>query len=151
MERYKKWLLIFFVLIITILVFAKYKMTTIGKELPTGYLYEPDTAVMKSGSFNYIAEKYKLQKLDSQSHLYFSEEINTEFPGRIFKIYELISANELKKAQDLKGNVIVRNYPDQAEKIVKKFKISPSKKDFLIFTKNYYGNLIIKAEIIHYY
>lgn len=33
MERYKKWILVFFALIITILIFAKYKMTTVGKEL----------------------------------------------------------------------------------------------------------------------
>lgn len=33
MGRYKKWILIFFTLMISILIFAKYKMTTIGKEL----------------------------------------------------------------------------------------------------------------------
>lgn len=34
MVRYKKWILIFFAFIITILIFAEYKRTTIGKELP---------------------------------------------------------------------------------------------------------------------
>ncbi len=125
--------------------------TTIVEELPAGYLYEPDTALMKSGAFDYIGEQFDLYKLESQSHLYFSKEINSQFPGRIFEIKEVWTPNEFKKLPVLKGNVIVRNYPDQAEKIVKKYKITPSKDDFLIFTKNYAGNLIIKAEIIHYY
>ena len=123
----------------------------IGKELPTGYLYEPDTAVMKSGAFNYIAKKYDLQKLESQSHLYFSDEVNTDFPGRVFKIEKVLSPNELKKVQYLRGNVIVRNYPDQAEKIIKKYKIAPSKREFLIFTKYQSSFIIINAEIVQYY
>lgn len=34
MGRYKKWILIFFALMLSILVFIEYKRTTIGKELP---------------------------------------------------------------------------------------------------------------------
>lgn len=33
MRRYKRWILIFFAFMIIIFIFAKYKMTTIGKEL----------------------------------------------------------------------------------------------------------------------
>ncbi len=125
--------------------------TVIGQQLPTGYLYEPDTSLMKSGAFDYIAEKFFLEKLDVQSHLYFSNKINAEFPGRIFEIKEILAPNEFKKSQGLKANVIVRNYPEKAENLVKKYKIAPSKKDFLIFTKYYSGLLIVKAEIIQYY
>jgi hypothetical protein len=116
------------------------------------YLYEPDAALMKSGAFDMIADKYSLTKLDQQTQLYFSERINTTFPGRIFLISNFISAAALKKRKDLTGNVIVRNYPDKAENLVKKYRIKPDREKFLIFTHSRSeGNLIIEAKIIQHY
>jgi 16S rRNA G966 N2-methylase RsmD len=124
--------------------------TTLAQTLPNGYLYEPDVAVMKSGAFELIAEKFDLQKLAAQSHLYFSNRVTKEFPGRIFEIKALLKPNELKR-NALAGNVIVRNFPEKAENLVKKYKIAPSKNDFLIFTNTLNGNMLIKAEIVQYY
>jgi hypothetical protein len=122
-------------------------------EISTGaYLYEPDAALMKSGAFDLIASKYNLTKLDHQTQLYFSETINTSFPGRIFRINNFISAAALKKQKELTGSVIVRNYPDKAENLVKKYKIRPDREKFLIFTQSQSrGHLIIQAEIIQHY
>ncbi len=118
---------------------------------PTGYLYEPDVALLKSGAFNLIAARFGLEKLHQQSQLYCSIEIKPDFLGRIFKIESLISLNELKKEKDLKGNVIVRNFPEKAENLVKKYKIGPSKDHFILFTQTINGYLAIKAQIIQYY
>lgn len=118
---------------------------------PTGYLYEPDVALLKSGAFNLIAARFGLEKLHQQSQLYCSTEIKPDFLGRIFKIESLISLNELKKEKDLKGNVIVRNFPEKAENLVKKYKIGPSKDHFILFTQTINGYLAIKAQIIQYY
>lgn len=118
---------------------------------PTGYLYEPDVALLKSGAFNLIAARFGLEKLHQQSQLYCSTEIKPDFLGRIFKIESLISLNELKKEKDLKGNVIVRNFPEKAENLVKKYKIGPSKDHFILFTQTINGYLAIKAKIIQYY
>ncbi|WP_379092121.1 hypothetical protein [Pedobacter sp. UC225_65] len=63
----------------------------------------------------------------------------------------MISLNELKKEKDLKGNVIVRNFPEKAENLVKKYKIGPSKDHFILFTQTINGYLAIKAKIIQYY
>ncbi|WP_285057562.1 class I SAM-dependent methyltransferase [Pedobacter ginsengisoli] len=116
------------------------------------YLYEPDAALMKSGAFDLIGDKYNLTKLDRQTQLYFSEAINPTFPGRIFRISSFISAAALKKQKELTGNVIVRNYPDKAENLTKKYKIKPDREKFLIFTHSKSkGHLIIEAEIIQYY
>jgi len=117
-----------------------------------GYLYEPDAALLKSGGFALIAPRYGLQKLHHQTHLYVSMSINTNFPGRIFKIKNVISTSLLKKQKDLKGNVIVRNYPDHAELLIKKYKIKPDNRNFLIFTHSTIeGNVIIDSEIIQHY
>ncbi|MFA6276447.1 MAG: hypothetical protein WC622_06845 [Pedobacter sp.] len=125
--------------------------TEIANTLPVGYIYEPDVALLKSGAFNLIAERFGLKKLHSQSQLYFSEEIKSEFLGRIFEIKSLLNLNELKKEKNLKGNVIVRNFPEKAENLVKKYKISSSHDDFILFTQTNAGYLVIKAKIMQHY
>ncbi|RZL47169.1 MAG: hypothetical protein EOP00_12745 [Pedobacter sp.] len=125
--------------------------TEIAQTAPKGYLYEPDVALLKSGAFNLIAEEFSLQKLHQQSQLYFSEQVKPEFLGRIFEIKSLVSVNELKKEKTLVGNVIVRNFPERAENLVKKYKISSSHDDFIIFTQTLKGYIVIKAKINQHY
>jgi 16S rRNA G966 N2-methylase RsmD len=125
--------------------------TTITVEEPHGFLYEPDVALLKSGGFNFIAQKFKISKLHQDSQLYYSDQINPDFLGRIFKVKTLLSINELKKDKALVGNVIVRNFPANAADLVKKYKIAPSDNDFIIFTQTLKGYLAIKAEIIQHY
>lgn len=120
--------------------------------LPSLYLYEPDAALLKSGAFNLIGSAYGLSKLHPQTQLYTSSEVNKDFPGRIFKIEEILTTAELKRAANLTGNVIVRNYPAKPEDLVKKYKIKANKNLFLIFAKVANGeNVILKASIIQYY
>jgi hypothetical protein len=115
------------------------------------YLYEPDVSLLKSGAFNLISNRYDLQKLHSQSHLYYSNELKPDFLGRIFKIEAQLTLNNLKKEKDLKGNVIVRNFPERAENLVKKYKITPTDHDFILFTQTNSGYLAIKATILQHY
>lgn len=116
------------------------------------YLYEPDSALLKSGAFNLIGKTFGLQKLDSQTQLYTAAVANHLFPGRIFKINSIIRSAELKKEKQLTGNVIVRNYRDKAENLVKKYKIKPDQHRFLIFTQSKTeGYLIIDATIEQHY
>lgn len=116
------------------------------------FLYEPDAALLKSGAFNLIAKTYGLKKLDKQTQLYTSDTLNELFPGRIFRINRIISSGELKKEKQLIGNVIVRNYRDKAENLVRKYKIKPDKCQFLIFTQSKKdGYIVIDATIEQYY
>lgn len=116
------------------------------------YLYEPDSALLKSGAFNLIAKTYGLQKLDAQTQLYTADIPNKLFPGRIFKINRIINSGELKKGKQLTGNVMVRNYRDKAENLVKKYKIKPDQQQFLIFTQSRTdGYLIVDATIEQHY
>ncbi|WP_316809879.1 hypothetical protein [Pedobacter heparinus] len=119
---------------------------------PHGYLYEPDAALLKSGGFNLIGLNYGLKKLNIQTQLYTSDQINSLFPGRIFKIHRVINPGELKKEKMLRGNVIVRNYRDRAENLVQKYKIKPDKHQFLIFTQSRNdGYIVVDATIIQHY
>lgn len=123
----------------------------IAVSVPSGYLYEPDVALLKSGAFNLIAKRFALQKLHQHSQLYFSPEIKPDFLGRIFEINAVLSLNEFKKEKNLAANVIVRNFPESVENLVKKYKIIPSHNDFLLFTQGTSGYMVIKARIIQHY
>lgn len=125
--------------------------TYIENPIAGGYLYEPDVALMKSGAFNAIGNRFKLKKLAKQSHLYFSANLHTDFIGRIFEIERLFAPNELKKQQNLKGNVIVRNFPERAENLVKKYKIVPSDTTFYIFTQQQKNYMVLRGKIVQYY
>ncbi|SOD12992.1 THUMP-like domain-containing protein [Pedobacter xixiisoli] len=120
-------------------------------ELKGGFLYEPDVALMKSGAFNAIANQFELKKLGKQSHLYFSEEFDKSFIGRVFKIETNLAPNELKKKKSLQGNVIVRNFPERAENLVKKLKVKPNQETFYVFTQVQQQYVVFKTNIVQYY
>lgn len=115
------------------------------------YLYEPDVCLLKSGAFNLISNHYDLKKLHQHSQLYYSDEFNPAFIGRIFEVKSQLTLNELKKEKDLKGNVIVRNFPEKADVLVKKYKITPTHDDFILFTQTNLGFIVIKAKILQHY
>ncbi|WP_113635059.1 class I SAM-dependent methyltransferase [Nubsella zeaxanthinifaciens] len=121
------------------------------EDVTEGFLYEADAALMKSGAFNAIANLYDLQKLGKQSHLYYSKTKQTSFAGRIFEIDTVLNPNELKKAKQLTGNVIVRNFPEKAENLVKKFKIKPDQQTFYLFTQLGQNYVVVKTNIVQYY
>ena len=119
---------------------------------PGQYLYEPDVALLKSGAFNLIADHYQLHKFHAQTQLYLSSEIHANFPGRIFKIDQVLSAGAVKKEKNLVGSVIVRNYPDKAAALVDKYQIKPDDIQFVIFTQSKTaGKIIVKSSIIQHY
>jgi len=106
--------------------------------LPKKYLYEPNTAILKSGGFNEIAIHYKLHKLHQHSHLY-TNDILIDFPGRSFEITEVIPYNkkELKKRfKKQQVNVTTRNFPKSVNEIRKELHLKDGGTEYLFFTTN---------------
>ncbi len=113
--------------------------------LPQKYLYEPNSAIMKSGGFNEVSNQYKLDKLHVNSHLYTSNNL-IDFPGRIFEIMQNIpySKNEMKNTlQNAKSNITTRNFPDTVENIRKKWKINDGGATYCFFTTDKNDNKIV--------
>ena len=81
------------------------------------FLYEPNAAILKGGAYKLISERFGLQKLDVNTHLYVSDKLVEDFPGRVWKTSPLPSPKEKVISQ---ANVIVRNYPLTAEQLKKK-------------------------------
>ena len=91
------------------------------------YLYEPNAAIMKSGAFKLIGNRYVLNKLHKNTQLYTSNDYIPEFPGRIFEVTGQCgnSKNEFKDLsfRTPKANISTRNYPLSVEELRKKLKI----------------------------
>jgi 16S rRNA G966 N2-methylase RsmD len=105
-------------------------------EEPQKYLYEPNAALMKAGAYKLIASKFVVQKLHPNTHLYTSDELIENFPGKKLLIKEVFkpSKKEIKKrVKNGTVNVIVRNYPMGANEIKKKFGLKDGGEEFLIF------------------
>ena len=104
--------------------------------LPQKYLFEPNSAIMKSGGFDQVSHFYKLNKLHRHSHLYTSDEA-IDFPGRIFEIKNCITYGKSEMKQYLenqKANITTRNFPDSVESIRKKWKIKDGGDSYCFFT-----------------
>lgn len=112
--------------------------------VPKKYLYEPNSAVMKSGGFNQIASFFSLDKLHINSHLYTSDEL-INFPGRTFQIEKILNCSKkdmIENFSNQKMNVTVRNFPDTVENIRKKWKIKDGGNQYCFFTTDKNENKI---------
>ena len=113
--------------------------------LPQKYLYEPNSAIMKSGGFDEVSTIFKLNKLHKHSHLYTSE-VLIDFPGRSFEIEKVISYNKNDMKTELlnqQANITTRNFPDTVENIRKKWKIKNGGNLYCFFTTDKNENKIV--------
>ncbi|TDW49025.1 hypothetical protein EV144_103550 [Flavobacterium sp. 270] len=113
--------------------------------LPQKYLYEANSAIMKSGGFDEVSSSFKINKLHKHSHLYTSEEL-IDFPGRRFKVEKVISynKNDMKnELQNKQANVTTRNFPETVENIRKKWKIKNGGNIYCFFTTDVKDNKIV--------
>jgi hypothetical protein len=103
---------------------------------PESYLYEPNAAILKSGAFNLIADKFQLKKLHKNTHLYTRDSV-VDFPGRIFKIMKTIPyTKKLIRAGITfdKANVATRNFPETVSQLRTKWKILDGGELYVFFT-----------------
>ncbi|WP_025743160.1 THUMP-like domain-containing protein [Aquimarina pacifica] len=105
--------------------------------MPKKYLYEPNSAILKSGGFLSISKAYKLEKLHAHSHLYTSDSF-IDFPGRSFEIITTYPYQK-KTIASLginKANITTRNFPETVAVLRKKLKIKDGGDVYLFFTTN---------------
>ena len=113
--------------------------------LPKKYLYEPNSAIMKSGGFNEISHHFQLDKLHPHSQLYTADFI-LEFPGRIFEIQQVFpfQKKEMKAIlEGTKANITTRNFPESVEELRKKWKIKEGGEQYCFFTTDANNHKIV--------
>ncbi len=113
------------------------------------FLYEPNSSLLKAGAYKLIAERFKLDKLHTDSHLYTSSHWIPDFPGRGFVVQDVISFNKNELKTKLGGisqaNLCVRNFPMSVNELRKKLKLREGGEDYLFATtlKNGRKTLIV--------
>ncbi len=105
------------------------------------YLYEPNAAIMKSGAFKLVSDRFRIHKLHVNSHLYTSDLLINDFPGRIFRIEK---AYEFKKksirefqSEIKKANLSIRNFPLSVSELRNKLKLQEGGNVYVFATTLY--------------
>lgn len=100
------------------------------------YLYEPNSSILKAGGYKCIAQRFNIKKLHPNSHLYTSDQLIENFPGRIFVVEKSIQPNKKEIKNHLnnitQSNITTRNYPLSISEIRKQLKIRDGG-DYYIF------------------
>ena len=101
------------------------------------YIYEPNAAIIKAGAFRLVGERYGLQKLDTNTHLYTSSTLLPDFPGRVWEVIDA-EIKEPKKQLDTKAkySILSRNYPLVPEQIRKKYKLKDGDDMYLLAARH---------------
>jgi len=113
------------------------------------YLYEPNASLMKAGAFKSVAVQYEIEKLAVSSHFYTSDRLIDNFPGRVFRVNEVIPfQNKTIKSLSVKypkANITVRNFPLTVEELRKRTKIHEGGDKFLFATMLTDGSKLVIA------
>lgn len=102
------------------------------------YLYEPNAALLKGGCFKLLTQRYKVQKLHRHSHLYTSDVLVPNFPGRIFSVEAWAPYNKRIRQNLLadveKASIATRNFPLSVAELRKTLKINDGDTIYLFAT-----------------
>lgn len=101
------------------------------------YLYEPDATLMKGGPFKLIAQRYGVEQLGRNTHLYTAERRIDDFPGRVFEVLQEVKLSRREMATTLpegRAHVVTRNYPVEAAMLQKQLGLKEGGERFVIAT-----------------
>ncbi|MBQ0137415.1 MAG: hypothetical protein KBS40_05390 [Bacteroidales bacterium] len=99
------------------------------------YLYEPSAAILKAGAYKLVGARYGLNKLDVNTHLYVSDQLINDFPGRVFRINRFTDSPIHRFPDSPTFNVLTRNYVMGAEELKKKLKVRDGGTQYIIGTR----------------
>lgn len=124
--------------------YAKEKLLDVKPSPVLKYIYEPDVAFLKAGLFKSLTEQFNIKKLHQHSHLYTTEEIINNFPGRTLKVKSITKFNDFILSNKIKtANIITRNFHLKPEEIRKKLKIKDGGETYLYFSTDSKENRIV--------
>ena len=105
---------------------------------PFHFIYEPNASIMKAGCFEEVAQRFPVQQISQNSHLFLSSVEIDDFPGRRFQISSISSMNkqELRTAlkEIVRANISVRNFPLSVDQLRKKLKLKDGGNTYIFAT-----------------
>ncbi len=117
------------------------------ENIETGnYLYEPNATMMKLAPWKELSLRFpSLKKFSDSTHLFVSEELFPDFPGRKLLITDIPDKRKLKNLKGACLNVVTRNYPMSADNLRKKLNLKEGSDDFLYAGKIKSSTVLILA------
>lgn len=115
------------------------------------YLYEPDATLLKAGAFKLLCHRYPVRKLAADTHLYSSDTLVTDFPGRRWKVVDSCSfaKSELRRllADVPAADLTLRGFPGSVATLRKQLHLREGGSTHLIATTLANGNRqLVKVE-----
>lgn len=105
------------------------------------YLYEPDAAVMKAGSFGHLCRTFGVRQMAPNSHLFLSPTPVAGFPGRAFRILATGTTNKRSQRDLLQGisaaNITTRNFPLTAAQLRQRLRLNDGGPHYLFATTDH--------------
>lgn len=102
------------------------------------FLYEPNASILKAGMQDALCSMYNVEKLNAFSHLFTSDELIKDFPGRVFRVLGRSDFSKSGLRQLLDGvkqaNITVRNFPASVQELRKKLKLTDGGNVYLFAT-----------------
>ena len=114
---------------------------------PQRFLYEPNAALLKAGCFKLLTRRFDVRKLHRNSHLYTSETLIPDFPGRAFEVerwsaYNKKVRNGLLSGLD-KAHLAVRNFPLSVAQLRQALRIAEGGETYLFATTLSHGEKVV--------
>ena len=102
------------------------------------YLYEPNASLMKTRCFGLLCQKYGVESIGVNSHLFVSSRLIDDFPGRKFRIIAISSLNKKDLKNHLQGianaNITTRNFPLSVQDLRKRLKLRDGGNTYIFAT-----------------
>lgn len=102
------------------------------------YLYEPNASLMKTRCFGLLCQKYGVESIGVNSHLFVSSRLIDDFPGRKFRIIAISSLNKKDLKNHLQGianaNITTRNFPLSVQELRKRLKLRDGGNTYIFAT-----------------
>lgn len=102
------------------------------------FLYEPHAGILKAGAFKTPCHRFGLKKLSSNAHLYTSDHLVADFPGRTWKVIATssFSKKDLRAflADVTEADITVRGFPLSVSALRKQLHLREGGSNHLIAT-----------------
>ena len=103
------------------------------------FLYDVNASIHKAQAYNLIEQKFGLTQISSQTHIFLSNNRIEDFPGRSFRIINVIPYKKAAldpKLRDIGFNIVPRNFIDSEITIRKKLGIKKNGTHYLYAVRN---------------
>ena len=99
------------------------------------YIYDPFSSLNKAGGFKSVANRFNLNKISNNTHLYTSNNLISDFFGNCFEVIRVddFSSSKFTGIENKKGVIKIRNFRMTQSEIEKKTKITYGPDYFYFF------------------